>query len=152
MNRQSGTLIGLLGSTLALLLAGPVQAGNDGEIILTRDVQPRVATRKEMVPDPNPKQVYGSPDAYLHNGVRGSLGNELEDSDFARISSGMSVTQRVLVGQPAQSGNPGNQHLAPTTSGIGAHAGGGNNGGIAGRVNQSVQQGLRPLTQVMPGQ
>lgn len=150
MNRQSSTIIWLVGTALAVLLGGQVRADDYGTIVLTRDVQPRAATRKEMVPDPNPKVVYGSPDAYLAHGVSGSIGGEISDSEFASINTGMAVTQRLLTGQSAQSATPGNQRITSATSGIGGKAGGGSaTGGIAGRVNQSVQQGLRPLSQAM---
>ena len=154
MNKQSSTIIWLVSTALAAMLSGPVFADDYGTIVLTRDVQPRTATRKEMVPDPNPKVVYGSPDAYLGRGVNGSISNavggEIGDSEFASINTGMAVTQRLLTGQSAPTSNPGNQRITSATSGIGGKAGGGNaTGGIAGRVNQSVQQGLRPLNQAL---
>jgi hypothetical protein len=154
MNRQSGTIIWLLGTALAVLTVMPVSADNDGQIVVSRQVQPRTATRPPLVPDPNPRIVKTSPEAYvdISNAV---AGGELSDSDFARVNSGMATSMNILGGRsgPLQQNGTSNQRITRATSGIGGKAGGGGGtGGIAGTVNQGVQQGLRPLMQALPGQ
>jgi hypothetical protein len=157
MNRQSGTVIWLLATTLAVLLGGPASAENDGQgqIIVMRDVQPRTATRPPLAPDPNPRIVKTSPEAYVDIGNAVTAG-ELSDSDFAHVNSGMAASMHILTGRsgPLQQNGASNQRITRATSGIGGKAGGGGGatGGIAGTVNRGVQQGLRPLTQALPGQ
>jgi len=155
MNRQSGTIIWLLGTTLAVLLGGPASAENDGQIVVMREVQPRTATRPPLAPDPNPRIVKTSPEAYVDIG-NAVAGGELSDSDFAHVNSGMAASMHILTGRPGslQQNGVSNQRITRATSGIGGKAGGGGGatGGIAGTVNRGVQQGLRPLTQALPGQ
>ena len=155
MNRPSSTIPWLLASAFAVLLSGPVSADNEGQIIVMREVQPRAATRPPLVPDPNPRVVKTSPEAYVSGGIGNAITNgELDDSDFAHVNSGMAASQRMLTGSsgPLQQTGISNQRVTSATSGIGGKAGGGGGGGIAGTVNQGVQQGLRPLMQGLPGQ
>jgi hypothetical protein len=144
MSRQSGTLTWLTGIALAALLNGPVSADN-GLIVVTREVQPRSATRKELVPDPNPLTVQA--------GLPRSASNELNDSDFAHINTGLSVSNRALTNQTnnlsssntfSQTGGNGIPGLGAAIGGDAA-GGGAGTGGISGRVNGAVQTGLRPL-------
>ncbi|MBM7061995.1 hypothetical protein JQX08_14885 [Pseudomonas sp. UL073] len=137
-----------------------VQAA-DGDIVLFREVQPRTATRQPLVPDPNPRVV--NPQTMTEgpvkqgtqttNIVTRSMGNELSDSDFADVSSGSGLAiQRSTAGQAVGStllSTPNAQQGMPTSSA--SHQGGGANNAIAGQVNRSIQQGMRPL-QMLGGQ
>ena len=154
MNRSSSTIPCLLASAFAVLLSGTVSADNEGQIIVMREVQPRVATRPPLAPDPNPRVVKTSPEAYVSGGIGSAItSGELGDSDFAHVNSGMAASQRMLTGSsgPLHTGIS-NQRVTSATSGIGGKPGGNGGGGIAGTVNQGVQQGLRPLMQGLPGQ
>ena len=140
MSRQSGKIALLIGITLATLNV-PVYAEN-GEIVLLRNVQPRAATRQELVPDPNPVAVQ----AGLPKNA------ELKDSDFAQINSGISVSNRALtsVTNSLTSSNTLTQSSGNNLQGLGGAIGGSAGGGagtsrISGRVNGAVQTGLRPL-------
>jgi len=153
MNRQSSTITWLVSTAIAAMLSGPVIA-DDGQIVIMRTVQPRTATRPALVPDPNPRVVKTSPQAYvdINNAI---AGGELNDSDFARVNSGMTSSMHILTGNsgPLQQNSGINQRITRATSGIGGKAGGGGaTGGIAGSVNRGVQQGLKPLMQALPGQ
>jgi len=116
------------------LQAGVLQAA-EGDVIISREVQPRVATRAALVPDPNPRSV--NPGRSVVDATA-----ELGDSDFAKVSSGLALPQQLL-------GGPlGNQLQAPlqqSLPGLGAGHGAGGGNGVAAQVNRSVQQGLRPL-------
>lgn len=107
----------------------------EGDVIISRDVQPRIATRAALVPDPNPLSV--NPGRSVVNATA-----ELGDSDFASVSSGLALPQQLL-------GNALGNHLQaplqPSIPGLGAAHGGGSGNGVAAQVNRSVQQGLRPL-------
>lgn len=139
---------------LTLLLDIPALHAADGDIVLLRDVQPRTATREPLVADPNPTVVNPrtlSQDPVQHgvptsNFVSRSMG-ELDDSDFAGISSGSGLAgSRVEPGQAIDSqllGNPLSQQTVP--NGAPASHQGGATGSIAGQVTRSVEQGLRPL-------
>lgn len=111
----------------------------DGDVILERDVQSRVATRAPLMPDPNPRVV--NPGAVARDTTL-----EVTDSDFANVSSGMALPDRTIqnqvVNNPALSGNLAHQAIP----GAGAtRSGGGSGRSISGQVNPSIQQGLRPL-------
>tara|TARA_R110000868_G_scaffold25293_3_gene98650 strand:+ start:3937 stop:4395 length:459 start_codon:yes stop_codon:yes gene_type:complete len=152
MNKQfsSITSTGLLGTTLmVVLLNNPVYADN-GLIILTREVQPRAATRTELVPDPNPLTVQASGPS--------NAGTELSDNDFAHINTGLSVSNSALTRQTnslsssnsmTQSGGNGVPGLGTA---IGGNATGSTAGGLSGRVNGAIQTGLRPLQKMSLGQ
>lgn len=123
---------------LVTMLVGVAQAG-DGDVIISRDVQTRVATVNPIVPDPHPRVV--NPGS-IATGVTAELG----DSDFAGVSSGLALPQRLL------QGNLGTPIPTATHQGIpvlgSGHAGGARSNGIADQVNRSVQQGLRPLQSI----
>ena len=134
-SRIVGLLAGL--ACMAATAIVPVANAGDGTIVLQRDVQPRVATRPTMVPDPNPITVNPNISAQ----VRQQTG-ELSDSEFASVTSGSSLQQRIvpngtLVGMDKGS----NQSLQSNPLGSNGGAG----GGIANSVNRTVQQGLSPL-------
>ena len=147
MNAQPCTPIGLIGATLLVLLSNPLLADN-GLIVITRDVQPRAATREPLAPDPHPLTVQA--------GLPSTAGNELDDSDFAHINTGLSVSDSALTRQTnsissrVQMGGGGNG-----MPGLGAAIGGdatGRSSGVDGRVNGAIQTGLRPLQNLGRGQ
>jgi hypothetical protein len=149
MNMQPSRVTCLLGLTLTVLLNSPVYADN-GLIVLTREVQPRAATRPALVPDPNPLTVQA--------GLPRNAGVELDDSDFAHINTGLSVSNSALTRQTdrlstsssrAQSGGNGVPGLGAA---IGGGATGGANSGVSGRVNGAIKTGLRPLQRMGLGQ
>lgn len=116
----------------------------DGIIVITREVQPRIATRPAP-PDPNPKTVNTNPSATV---IRAVNAYELNDSDFAHITSGSTLQGTLTPGGQL----PGLDRTAPFSGqglpGIGGgQSGGGNSAGssIVNPVNRSLQQGLAPL-------
>lgn len=120
---------------IAGLLVSGAQAG-DGEVIISREVQPRIATTAPLVADPNPRVVNPG-------GHAGAMSNELADHDFAGVSSGMAMPQRFLNGSVStQLHNPTHQGIPSLGA---SHAGGARASGVSDQVNRSVQQGLRPL-------
>lgn len=133
----------LAGASLVL----PATAA-DGDIIISREVQPRAAARKELVPDPNPQRVNPRPDAVIDNGLRNGLMDELTDSDFAAVTSGTRLSTR-LVQTPVSGTAQGSLGIARYLDGASksplGHSGNGALNDIDGQVNRSVQQGLRPL-------
>ncbi|MGL4316166.1 MAG: hypothetical protein ACRCTL_06090 [Pseudomonas sp.] len=146
MNVQPYVFFGLL---CLCSMAAPVLAA-DGDIVLSRDVQPRVATRPPLVPDPNPTVVNVDPHQQINRQTQGieRLG-ELSDSDFASINSGLSLPNRLLGTDNPQALPSTQQHQ----QGIGSlsHGNGAVSSGIAGQINRSVQQGLRPLQNLNMG-
>ncbi|WP_298182710.1 hypothetical protein [uncultured Pseudomonas sp.] len=149
MNKHSGKITWLLGTTLAVLLSNPVHADN-GLIVLTREVQPRAATRQELAPDPRPLTVQA--------GLPRNAGSELDDSDFAHVNTGLSISNSALTRQTnslsatnsmAQSGGNGMSGLGAA---IGGESAGSATGGVSGRVNGAIQTGLRPLQKMGLGQ
>ena len=149
MNKYSGKITWLLSTTLAVLLSNPVHADN-GLIVLTREVQPRAATRQELSPDPHPLTVQA--------GLPRNAGAELDDSDFAHVNTGLSISNSALMRQTnslsttnsmAQSGGNGMSGLGAA---IGGESAGSATGGVSGRVNGAIQTGLRPLQKMGLGQ
>jgi hypothetical protein len=121
-----------LGSTLSLT----AQADN-GIIVIKRDVQPRMATRAPVAPDPNPTTVNANPSQYVLQQT-----NELSDGDFANVASGAGITRLVNLGANNLGGNISTQNqLANQPAGRSTGAG----NGIANMVNSSVQQGMGAL-------
>jgi len=125
---------------LSIVAPLTVSAAERGDIIISRDVQPRSATRQPIVPDPNPR--VSNPGAV----VKYSTTNELSDADFASMSTGMALPERVvhnhLNGNSSLMGTPSHQSVPGINA---SHGGSGAAGGVAGQVNRSLQQGLRPL-------
>ena len=136
-------------SLLAIAMFAAVAQAVDGEVILTRDVQPRIATRPALVPDPNPVvvQLDQSPlvNSMVNSGV--SVG-ELGDGDFSQVSSGQSVMMRALqlpvntlsLDSKSASAAQGVPNIAG-----GNIAGGVSGSGISNQINKSLQQGWAPL-------
>lgn len=140
MGRALLTLSLLHGALLAATGITPNPAcAADGDIIIEREVQARVATRAPLVSDPNPRVV--NPGATSRD-----LAVEMTDGDFASVSTGMALpdrsVQNQVVNNPAMSGSP--THPALSAGGA-VHTGGSAGRAISGQVNQSIQQGLRPL-------
>lgn len=139
-------------ATIALL-AGAAAVSSafaaDGDIIISRDVQTRIATRKELTPDPNPQLVNPKPNAVIDTGLRGNrLVGELDDSEFAAVSTGTRLTTQLLSTQlPSANQSPALNAQHPGVSGHNpvGHSGGGALGNVDSQINRSVQQGLRPL-------
>ena len=133
----------LVGCALGSSFSLPVQAEN-GIVIITRDVQPRMATRAPLVPDPSPVTVNTNPSAHILKQT-----NELSDGDFAGISSGAGISSLVTQQTNNLGGHISNQTQLPNLAG-GRSTGGGN--GISNMVNSNVQRGLAPLQILTGGQ
>lgn len=126
------------------LPAGMPQAA-DGEIVISRPVQPRVATRAPLATDANPRSVYASPTHYTDLSQLGnSSQGELSDHDFAGVSSGRSLATQLPGVQAAAFGNNNAANLVGRAGGTASHRGGGNSS-LGGQINRSLQQGLQPL-------
>ncbi|MGG2397836.1 hypothetical protein ACJRW5_12940 [Pseudomonas sp. SH1-B] len=119
----------------AAVLLNTAQAG-EGDVIISRDVQPRVATVNPIVPDPNPRLINPG-------NITSSVTGELGDRDFAGISSGLALPRRLLDGHLGTQ-LPGPSHQVFSVMGPG-HSSRTRGNGISEQVNRSVQQGLRPL-------
>lgn len=130
----------------ALIIATDLCAG-DGTIVIQREVQPRVAVRPTMVPDPNPVSVNPNVSAQVNRQLRGL---ELDDGDFAHITSGNRLGGSALAeGQlPGIDSSASHGARLPGLS-SGKGASGGNN--ISSQVNRSVQRGLAPLQNLSGG-
>ncbi|MFA5678823.1 MAG: hypothetical protein WC953_10530 [Pseudomonas sp.] len=144
----SQLLICAAGLIICLITQLQAQAA-DGDIIISREVQPRAAARQELVPDPNPQVANPDHSARVNRAVQGARLSELSVSDFAGVSSGSSLANGLhIFAQPVQ---PGSQ--APGRGGVGVMGSAGNAAGratggvsrVGGSVNRSVSQGLRPL-------
>ena len=133
----------LIGCALGSSISLPVQADN-GIIIITRDVQPRNATRPPVIPDPNPTTANANPTEHIHKQT-----NELSDGDFAGITSGAGMSSLVTQQTNNMGANINNQAQLPNMAG-GRSGGSGN--GIANMVNSNIQQGLGALKIITGGQ
>ena len=145
----SPLLVCLVGLVICLATQFQVQAA-DGDIIISREVQPRSAVRQELVPDPNPQLVNPNRESQINSSLNaGHRAMEISDSEFAGVSSGSSLAHGLHIFS-----QPPNQSIGVQSPGRGVTGAAGNNtvgravGGAtraAGQVNRSVQQGLRPL-------
>lgn len=133
----------LVGCALGSSLSFPVQAEN-GVIVITRDVQPRIATRAPLIPDPSPVTVNTNPSAQILRQT-----HELSDGDFASISSGAGINALITQQTNNMGSNINNQTQLPNQAG-GRATGSGN--GISNMVNSSLQQGLGALKILSGGQ
>ncbi|EJN40426.1 hypothetical protein D3C76_1102880 [compost metagenome] len=131
----------LVGCALGASFSVPVQAEN-GIIVITRDVQPRIATRAPLAPDPYPTTANANPSAYVLKQT-----NELSDGDFANITSGTGISSLITQQTNNVGGNISNQTQLPN---LAAGRGTGSGNGISNMVNSSVQRGLAPL-QILTG-
>lgn len=135
------TLPLILLASLGYGVAPPSQA-DDGIIVLTREVQPRIATRPTLVPDPNPNTANANPSQTVDRAVS-TL--ELSDSDFAKVTSGSGLQRQMLPNGQL----PGLGSTGPSTAqglpGMSAGRSGNAGSGISNQVNRTLQQGLAPL-------
>lgn len=132
---------------LAMLVLSGIGAGipayaADGIIVITRDVQPRVATRPALVPDPNPRTVNANPSSTV---IRATNSYELNDADFARVTSGSSLQRQMLPGGQLPGLNTPSQATSHGLPGMRAGQGGGAGSNVSNQINRSLQQGLAPL-------
>ncbi|WP_367371649.1 hypothetical protein [Pseudomonas lini] len=126
----------LIGCVLGSSVSLPVQADN-GIIIIKRDVQPRMATRAPVIPDPSPTTANANPSKQVLRQT-----NELSDGDFASVASGAGISRLVTQNTNNLSGNITNQsQLSNLPSGRSGNSG----NGIANMVNSNIQQGLGAL-------
>ena len=145
-------LLVIVGSVPANL---PPAHAADGTIVVQRQVQPRVAYRPSMVPDPHPTVVDTNVSAEVNALANGAasgntVSRELGDADFAIVTSGSGIRSMILPGG-AQPANPATVQAVGnlgTTHG----AGGGAGAGLAGQINGSLKQGLAPLQMLGGGQ
>lgn len=135
-------------TALALCVLTQAQAA-DGDILISREVQPRAAVRQELLPDPNPQVVNPDHSTQIRHNIGSGLSSvEISDRDFANVTSGTSLGRGLQIfNQPGEQGPDGLRGAGGL--GISVGAGGARAGGatarIGGDVNRSVQQGLRPL-------
>ncbi|AMB79635.1 MAG: hypothetical protein KDI41_20395 [Pseudomonadales bacterium] len=118
------------------------QAGGNGVIVLTRDVQPFAVGNPAMHPDPNPTTVNANPAVRIT-----SASSELSDGDFASVSSGASITHSMM---PNGNALPG-LNTANGLPGMASGHGGGSGGSISNTINRSIEQGMSPLTALSQG-
>jgi len=141
MGKLDRGIFSLLLVGCALGSALPAHADN-GIIVITRDVQPRMAIRAPLAPDPYPTTANANPSAYVLRQT-----NELSDGDFASITSGTGISSLITQQTDNLGGAIGNQtQLTNQAAGRGTGSG----SGIANMVNSSVQRGLAPL-QILTG-
>lgn len=126
----------LLGCALGSSISLPVQADN-GIIIIKRDVQPRMATRAPVMPDPSPTIANANPSKQVLRQT-----NELSDGDFASVASGAGISRLVTQNTNNLGGNITNQ---TQLSNLPAGRSGNSGNGIANMVNSNIQQGLGAL-------
>lgn len=126
----------LIGCALGSSVCLPVQADN-GVIIIKRDVQPRMATRAPVMPDPSPTTANANPSRQVLRQT-----NELSDGDFASVASGAGISRLVNQNTNNLGGNITNQ---TQLSNLPAGRSGNSGNGIANMVNSNIQQGLGAL-------
>ncbi|WP_448724003.1 hypothetical protein [Pseudomonas farris] len=126
----------LIGCALGSSFSLPVQADN-GIIIIKRDVQPRMATRAPVMPDPSPTTANANPSKQVLRQT-----NELSDGDFANVASGAGISRLVTQNTNNLGGNLTNQ---TQLSNLPAGRSGNSGNGIANMVNSNIQQGLGAL-------
>lgn len=125
------------GLLLSLLCQAIPSFAGDGDVILTRTVQPRVATRAPLVPDPNPVKVNVSPASQIERQT-----GELSDADFANVSGSLGNQGRMFNLDNSGVLNSSQLRHSGTSSG---HRAGTATSGLGGQINRTVQQGLSPL-------
>ena len=134
----------LMACSLSALLGwcAAVQAAGNGEIVLTRTVQPHAVGNPPMHPDPDPLTANASPLVQVMGATR-----ELSDGDFASVSSGTALTRTIM---PAGNTRPG----LKTSNGLPGMSnghGGGSGGTLSGTISNSISQGMRPLSVLSQG-
>ncbi|NMY54173.1 hypothetical protein [Pseudomonas sp. WS 5051] len=134
----------LMACSLSALLGwcAVVHGASNGEIVLTRTVQPHAVGNPPMHPDPDPLTVNASPLAQVMGATR-----ELSDGDFASVSSGTAITRSILPSGNTLPGLTTSNGLPGISNG---HAGGSANS-ISGTIGNSISQGMRPLSALGQG-
>ncbi len=132
---------------LAMLLLSAMGAAipahsADGIIVITRDVQPRVATRPALLPDPNPRTVNANPSSTV---IRATNSFELTDADFAGVTSGSTLQRQMLPNGQLPGLSNSTQASSHGLPGMRAGQGGGAGSNVSNQINRSLQQGLAPL-------
>ncbi|SFX56953.1 MULTISPECIES: hypothetical protein [unclassified Pseudomonas] len=140
------TCLLLIGCATSATLSLPVQAEENGVIVLDRDVQP-IHIGRNGGKDPYPTTVNANPSDRIH---QATTSTELSDGDFASVASGSSIRNTVNT-------NTGVQGLNVVTNpngmpGMSAGHGGGSGGAISGTINRSLSSGLAPLGRLAGGQ
>lgn len=145
MDRNASRFVRTLSFILLVSLGygmAPAARADDGVIVLTREVQPRTATRPIVAPDPNPRTANANTSPAVDRAVNAF---ELGDSDFARVTSGSGLQRQILPdGQLPGVGISG-ASAAQGLPGLSAGRSGSAGSGISNQVNRSLQQGLAPL-------
>ncbi|WP_419713052.1 hypothetical protein [Pseudomonas sp. NFX224] len=142
LNRSIHRFI-LIGCALGSSICLPVQADN-GIIVITRDVQTRMATRAPIIPDPNPTTVNANPSQQILKQT-----SELSDGDFAGVTSGTGISGLINLGSNGNLG--GNISNQTQLSNLPGGRSGNSGSGIANMVNSSVERGLGALN-IMTGE
>ena len=119
-----------------------VQAADNGEIILTRTVQPHAVGNPPMHPDPDPLTVNASPLVQVMGATR-----ELSDGDFASVSSGTALSRSIM---PSGNTLPG-LNTSNGLPGMSNGHGGGSGGTLSNTIGNSIEQGMRPLSALSQG-
>ena len=134
----------LLACSLSTLLGvcGAVQAGGNGEIVLTRIVQPHPVGNPPMHPDPDPNTVNANPSPQVMGAT-----HELTDGDFAGVSTGTSIRHTLLPNGSSLPGLNTSNGLPGMTNGHG----GGSGGTLSNTIGNSIEQGMRPLSALSQG-
>lgn len=118
--------------------SSPSTLAGEGEIVIRRDVQPRVATRPSLAPDPDPLSVNANS---APHGERALSAYELGDGDFASVTSGIGLAPQAALLHSA----PVLDHTGAARGLPGMAAARSGGSGIAGQVNRTLQRGLAPL-------
>ncbi|AZD08386.1 Fap [Pseudomonas chlororaphis] len=151
-NNNSGLIrLLLIVCVVSSMLGLPGQAtgdGKDGRIVLTRDVQPRAVGRPPLHPDPNPTTANANPSAQVRQMTSNA---ELNDGDFAGVSSGSSISRHIMPNGVSPQGLSSVSNANGLT-GMSAGHGGGSGGAISGTINRSLNSGLAPLGRLTGGQ
>ena len=134
----------LLACSLSALLGvySTVQAAGNGEIVLTRTVQPHPVGNPPMHPDPDPTTVNASPSAQIMGATR-----ELSDGDFAGVSTGPSINHAMMHNGSTLPGLDTSNGLPGMSNGHG----GGSGGTMSNTIGNSIEQGMRPLSILSQG-
>lgn len=116
-------LLVIVGSVPANL---PPAHAADGTIVVQRQVQPRVAYRPSMVPDPHPTVVDTNVSAEVNALANGAasgntVSRELGDADFAIVTSGSGIRSMILTGSalPGFASQPANPATVQAVGNLG---------------------------------
>ena len=134
----------LMACSLSALLGwcAVVHGAGNGEIVLTRTVQPRALVNPPMHPHPDPLTVNASPLAQVMGATR-----ELSDGDFASVSSGTALSRSIM---PSGNTLPG-LNTSNGLPGMSNGHGGGSGGTLSNTIGNSIEQGMRPLSALSQG-